>query len=254
MPAPDVRDPSVSHSPDCSPHKPGLIYVPGLDGTGRLLHRQPALLASYNVRCIGYPQDRATTYAELAALAAKELEQVGPGVVLAESFGGAVALTLALSRPELVQRLILVNTFAYFPSRWRIQLCAWLGRFFPNKPSHPATRGVRGPFFFNHDISASERAAFWEKTTGVPMSAMGHRLRLIAGVDLRSSLPSIQIPTLVLVAPNDRVVSPQAGRDLARRIPSARLIERNVGHTALIHPTVNIAELLADPKLWPATH
>jgi len=231
--------------------KPSLLYVPGLDGTGRLLHRQPSLHANFNVRCLSYPQDRVTTYAELAALAASELEQIGPGVVLAESFGGAVALTLALSRPELIQRLILVNTFAYFPSRWKIRLCAWLGRFLPHRPSHPATRGVRGPFFFNHDISAAERAAFWEKTTGVPMSAMGHRLQLIAGVDLRSSLPSIPIPTLVLIAPNDRVVSPQAGRELARLLPSARLIERNVSHTALIHPSVDIAQFLADPDLWP---
>lgn len=231
----------------------GLIYVPGLDGTGKLLHRQPGLHSAYNVRCISYPQHQPATYAELAALAARELEQVGPGVVLAESFGGAVALTLALSRPELVQRLVLVNTFAYFPSRWKIRLASWAGRLFPARPSHPATRGIRGPFFFNHDIPPAERAAFWEQTNGVPMSAMGHRLRLIADVDLRPFLPSIRIPTLVLASPNDRVVSPQAGRELARLIPAARLIELNVGHTALIHPTVDIAKLLADPSYWPLT-
>ena len=38
-------------------------------------------------------------------------------VILAESFGGAVALTLALARPDLVGRLVLVNTFAHFPAR-----------------------------------------------------------------------------------------------------------------------------------------
>ena len=246
MPSPDASEP-----PEISAPKPGLIYVPGLDGTGRLLHRQPALHAQYNVRCISYPQEQAATYAELAELAAKELELIGPGVVLAESFGGAVALTLALSRPELVQRMVLVNTFAYFPSRWKIRLAAWAGRLFPKKPSHPATRGIRGPFFFNHDIPRAERAEFWKHTSGVPTSAMGYRLRLIAGVDLRPFLPSIRIPTLVLTAPNDRVVSPKAGRELARLIPSARLLELNVGHTALIHPTVDIARLLADPALWP---
>src|SRR5262245_31662357 len=120
-----------------------LLYVPGLDGTGRLLYQQPGLHEAYRVICESYPQDRETTYEELAASAAGRLEQAAggrPGVVLAESFGGGVGLTLALNRPDLVERLILVNTFAYFPARLLIQLGAYLGRWFPEKPSHPATR------------------------------------------------------------------------------------------------------------------
>src|ERR1700677_2877050 len=95
-----------------------LIFLPGLDGTGRLLHRQPRLLDEFDVQCIAYPQHRPTTYQELAEMGVKALEGSRgrlPGVILAESFGGAVALTLALSRPDLVDRLVLVNTFAHYP-------------------------------------------------------------------------------------------------------------------------------------------
>jgi pimeloyl-ACP methyl ester carboxylesterase len=234
-----------SHSMTTPTGHPPLIYLPGLDGTGRLLHRQPLLHATYDVHCIAYPQDRPTTYADLTDLAVKQLEETGPGVVLAESFGGAVALTLALTRPELVRRLMLVNTFAFFPLRPIIRLAALLGPWLPARPSHPATRGVRGWFFFSPDIPEDERTQWWDRTADVPMRAFGHRFGMIAGLDLRSRLSSIRIPALVLAARDDRLVPPSAGRELARRLPLARLLQPRVGHAALIHPRLDVARLFA---------
>jgi len=231
-----------------------VLYLPGLDGTGRLLHRQVGLHKRYDVLCESYPQERAATYEELAATAAEHLEAAAdrPAVILAESFGGAVGLSLALARPELVERLVLVNTFAYFPARLRIRLAAWLGKGLPDKPSNPATRRLRGPFFFSPDIPARERDAWWDRTGAVPMSAFGRRLGMIAGLDLRARLPAVAAPTLVLTAPDDRIVPPAAGEDLARRLSRARLLRVPVGHAALIHPRVDVAELLADAGLWQA--
>lgn len=227
-----------------------VVYLPGLDGTGRLLYRQPGLHERHLLRCISYPQDRACTYDDLAQLGIKALEELGRGVVLAESFGGAVGLTVALQRPDLVERLVLVNTFAWFPHRLLIRLGAWLSWLLPAKPSHPATRGLRGRFFFDPSIPQSERDAWWERTADVPMSAFGYRIRLIAGLDLRPRLSEIQIPTLILAAPNDRVVPVRAGRELARLLPRARLLELPVGHAAMIHPQVDVARWLEDEEMW----
>jgi pimeloyl-ACP methyl ester carboxylesterase len=234
-------------NPMTPPVRCPLVYLPGLDGTGRLLHRQPGLHDQYEVHGLAYPQTAPHTYAELAAGAIRYLEARGPGIVLAESFGGGVALTAALSRPDLIRRLVLVNTFAYFPRRLLIGLAARLGVWLPDRPSHPLTRGVRGLFFFAPDIPAAERAEWWERTADVPMRAFGLRFRLIAGLDLRDRLASIRIPALVIAAPNDRVVPPAAGRELARLLPQARLLEPRVGHAALIHPRIDVARLLADP-------
>jgi pimeloyl-ACP methyl ester carboxylesterase len=233
--------------------KPTLIYIPGLDGTGRLLHRQPALYEDYHVLCEAFPQDRPATYEELAAAAAVHMEEASPDrpvVVLAESFGGAVALTLALTRPELIERLVLVNTFAYFPKRGVIGLAATLGRYFPDRPSPPWSRPLRAPFFFSPDIPLFEQTAWWERTGGVSARAYGWRLAMIRRVDLRPRLKEIALPTLVLVAPDDRVVPCRAGRELARLLPHSHLVERRVGHAALIHPRVDIHQLLADPSNW----
>jgi len=232
-----------------------VLYLPGLDGTGRLLHRQDELFAEHDVLCESYPQDRPQTYEELADTAAAHLrEKTGnrPAVLLAESFGGAVGMTFALRHAELVERIIFVNTFARFPARVRIRLAAFFGRCLPNKPSHPATRPLRSLFFFSKEIPKPERDEWWTRTEDVPMKAFGYRLRLIAALDLRERLAEITMPTVVIAAPDDRVVPPKAGRELAERLPHARLIEPRVGHAAMVHPSVNIAALLADRDYWGA--
>ena len=50
-------------------------------------------------------------------------------------------------------------------------------------------------------------------------------LRMNADIDLRAVLPSINVPTLVLQAKDDLTNSLEAGRDLASRIPNAKLVE-----------------------------
>ncbi len=232
-----------------------LLYVPGLDGTGRLLHRQPGLSERYDVVCQQYPQDEPQTYDSLAAASAATLEARQTSdhpraVVLAESFGGAVALTLALRRPDLIERLVLVNTFAYFPRRWLIQIGACFGPLLPPRPSSPLTRPFRGFFFFPPGTSAAEQTVWWDQTADVPMRAFGYRMRIIARLDLRPQLHKIMVPALVIVAPNDRVVPPSSGRELARLLPNAKLLQMPVGHGALIHPKIDIAHFLADARRW----
>jgi len=224
--------------------KPALIYAPGIDGTGRLLFRQQALHDAYDVRCVAYPQDRTHTYADLAGMFARELECAGGATLLAESFGGAVALMVALARPRLVQRLVLVNTFAYYPRRAYIELPALAGPYLPAVPSHPVSRPIRRALFFGSGVPAADRRRWWDVTACVPVSAFGRRFTLIADLDLRPRLSELPMPTLVVAAPDDHVVPPVAGRLLARRIPGAKLVEPRAGHAAMVHPAVDIAKLI----------
>jgi len=233
-------------------NKPVVLYLPGLDGTGRLLYRQGPLHDGYRVICEAYPQDRFATYEEMARSAAGALEAAGgrPATVLAESFGGAVALTLALRRPDLVERLLLVNTFAHFPHRLRIHLFALLSELLPARPSPPRSRAFRARFFFSPRVSQEVRDGWWGRTSDVPMRGFTLRLRLVRRVDLRPQLSRVYCPALVLVAADDRVVPPRAGRELARLLPNAHLLEMRVGHAALVHPRIDVSRLLAEPRYW----
>jgi len=67
----------------------------------------------------------------------------------------------------------------------------------------------------------------------------------VANADLRARLTELAMPTLVLAAPDDHVVPPVAGRLLARQIKGATLVEPRTSHAALVHPAVDVAELLA---------
>jgi len=50
-------------------------------------------------------------------------------------------------------------------------------------------------------------------------------LRMGVDIDLRAVLPSVNVPTLVLQAKGDLTNSLESGRDLAHRIPKAKLVE-----------------------------
>jgi len=227
-----------------------VVYLPGIDGTGRLLHRQARLNAEFAVRCVSYPQDNKHTYADLVTLGTRALEESGPSVVLAESFGGGIALTIALERPELVQRLVLVNTFARYPRRLFIDALALVGRWLPNRPTHRATRRIRGYFFFGPRVPRAEQDAWWDLTADVPMRVYGHRFRLLRELDLLPRLSDVKVPAVVFVSPDDWVVPAPAGRLLAKRLPRAKLVETPAGHAAMIDPRVDVAAWLKDERFW----
>jgi pimeloyl-ACP methyl ester carboxylesterase len=235
------------------PLPPGcpVVYLPGIDGTGRLLYRQTGLFARYAVRCVSYPQDDRHSYRDLVASGIQHLEATGPAVLLVESFGGAVALWIALERPDLVRRLVLINTFAYYPLRTYIEVLRQIGPWLPNVPAHPVTRRLRGLLFFGPGVPQSEQDEWWDRTADVPLRVYGHRIRLLAGIDLRPRLSEIQIPTLVFAAPHDWIVPARAGRLLAKRLPRAKLLTIPTAHAALIHPRVDVANWLETAAFWP---
>jgi pimeloyl-ACP methyl ester carboxylesterase len=230
-----------------------VVYLPGIDGTGRLIHRQVELQEKYALHCVSYPQDIYHTYADLVTQGLRELYRTGPAVLLAESFGGAVALLLALERPDLVRRLVLVNTFAYYPRRLVIDFLALIGRWLPDRPAPVSTRRLRGYCFFSSCTPKREHDLWWKLTSDVPMQAYGRRFQLISQLDLRPRLHELAIPTLVFVSPDDWIVPPPAGRMLARRLPQAQLIELRASHAAMIDPRVNVAAWLQNPSLWATT-
>lgn len=57
-----------------------------------------------------------------------------------------------------------------------------------------------------------------------PVATAPAQMAAIARHDTRSRLPELRMPTLVIHGEEDSLVPPEQGRELARRIPSARLV------------------------------
>src|SRR5262244_3121977 len=91
---------------------PGLVLVPGMDGTGQLFYRQVPLLArSYRTATYAL-RDEASSMDALVDDLGCIVDVVAPGtrqaIIVGESFGGALAMSFALSRPEQVRALVIL--------------------------------------------------------------------------------------------------------------------------------------------------
>ncbi|KAF6260587.1 hypothetical protein COO60DRAFT_1625641 [Scenedesmus sp. NREL 46B-D3] len=101
--------------------RPLLVFLPGTDGTGQAIMPQlPGLLgAGYDVRTLYIPPDDRSGWEQLQAQTLYLISTAlgsrpsGPDnvqvTIVAESFGGCLALRLAAAAPQLVKALVLVN-------------------------------------------------------------------------------------------------------------------------------------------------
>lgn len=231
---------SVLHAAD-GERGPTVVYLPGIDGTGELLLGTAERLTKFfrvvRLRYEGRGPADARLYERLASTAVDVLDDLGvdTAIVLAESFGGGVALQLALDHPERVSALALVNTFAWYPARLRARLSDLVFPFTPTWVLRAGRRFAPAPIFFwpRHDSDAEAR--FERVTPGFEDAGYADRLSALRQLDLRERLKKIDCPVALFAATHDRVVpSSETMRTLEEGLPNATLetIDR-AGHLVL---------------------
>lgn len=105
-----------------------LVLLPGMDGTGELFAPFIAALGGeFDVRVVRYPGDHRGGYEELEAIARSAIPEDRPYVLLAESFSGPIAISIAASGPKQLRGLVLCCTFARNPRPALASLKALLG-------------------------------------------------------------------------------------------------------------------------------
>jgi pimeloyl-ACP methyl ester carboxylesterase len=89
--------------------RPLLLYLPGMDGTGKLFYRQAqALQAEFHVRPLSLNHPAAgQSWESLADWVGSQLDE--GAYLCGESFGACLALAVAAQQPERCRGLILVN-------------------------------------------------------------------------------------------------------------------------------------------------
>ncbi|NPA31508.1 MAG: alpha/beta fold hydrolase [Chloroflexi bacterium] len=141
------------------------------------------------------------------------------------SFGGTVALQLALDAPERVRSLTLVNTFAHLRPRTLRQWLYFAARSLVTRlSSHQRQAALVARRVFPKPEHAEFRAFLERTIRQADPQVYRTLLRVLWDFDVRPRLAEIRVPTLVVTAAEDTTVPPQVQAELAQGIPTARQV------------------------------
>jgi len=217
---------------------PPLVYVPGIDGSGELLLGTAARLERrFRLTRVCYAGDATGDYATLAASVARCIASTGAerALVVAESFGVALALQTALDHPARVAGLALVNGFAHYRDRLELALTRSVFALFPRAWIHAArARFVQRGLFAPRRDDEALRALLALPGDWFDVRYRA-RLALIQRLDLRPRLAAIRCPVALYAADKDRVVAavPAAREMQAGMAGSELFVIPDAGHLVL---------------------
>jgi pimeloyl-ACP methyl ester carboxylesterase len=252
-----MKDAEAFHQPSqyrvhgANPDLPLLVYVAGMDGTGELFYKQiPSLSESYRVITFRLRDTSDATYEDLTDDIAAIIKDTGEAkaTLVGESFGGSVALTFALHYPQMIERLVIVNSFPYYRGRIRIRLAARLAALAPYRMAVPFRLTMASLGLWLDGVTREDRRKVLEALRTVEMKSYARRLRLIAEVNLEDRLAEIHTPTLFVATTKDLLVaSVREARLMASRMPYAvvKIIE-GAGHACLLGNRVRLSRLIQE--------
>jgi 3-oxoadipate enol-lactonase len=230
---------------------PLLIYLPGMEGTGKLFFRQePELAHHFTVICLPLRDSSSCTYDDLIADTSEvyNRENADNATVVGESFGGTVALYFALKEPERVNHLVLANTFSYFRNRVDLALARLLLPLGFWKPGRWVRNFIMRQILTDEHVESEAIRKLLEASFSHGYQASRQRLKLIHDHDVRDRLGQLKMPVTILAGEKDRLLpSVKEARFLASRIANARLIVLpNLGHACFLSDRFSLAKLLTD--------
>jgi len=233
-----------------------IVLVPGLAGGWRLLAPLARTLSKrFSVHLCGLRGDRfpsgggwATDLGDYARDLAEVIPLIGlerPGVV-GVSFGGAVALEMAVSHPHALSALTLVGADAKF----RASIASTIARRVLERFPLPADNPFVNQFFnlLHGGKPDSDALADFvvERCWETDQSVMARRLALLESFDATDRLWRVDVPTLILAGSRDAVVPPTRQRALSQAISGARFETlEGAGHVGFLTPRGDVARHVA---------
>jgi pimeloyl-ACP methyl ester carboxylesterase len=162
--------------------------------------------------------------------------RVARGILVGVDIGGDIALRLAATRPERVEKLVLINTPAFdeLPAKDITQLQRNTARF--------AVRTTRGILGAAPLVEAVLKASVADPEKHMPTKLIARYLAPFVGKDgpnhlltLANSISAedledielrdIHVPTLLLWGEDDVFVDPKIGEKLSNALPDGRLVK-----------------------------
>jgi pimeloyl-ACP methyl ester carboxylesterase len=207
-----------------------LVLLPGMDGTGELFARFTFELGRrINVRVVRYPATEPLEYPALEEIARAAFPADEDFVMLAESFSGPIAVSLAAAHPRHLKGLVMCATFVRNPR----PITAPLRMMLNHLPLNAIPTHLSAPVLLGHFATDALMEALRHALAPVSTAVLRARLRAVLAVDVSAQLAQVKIPVLYLRALHDRVVPPAASAHVAQLCPHASFVEIDAPHFVL---------------------
>lgn len=203
-----------------------LVLVHGLAGSLRWWSRLLGPLAAHRrVFAVDLPRPtRVLPPAHLSLWLARWFDAVGleQADVVGHSLGGTVAARLALSRPDVARRLVLVAPAGIPCGRGLLQ----------------RVLGVAGALYdLRDDLALIAGDALRARPLG-----LARAVAFVSRCDLRDELGAVRTPTLLVWGARDRVVPNGVAEEWHRLIPRSRIVSVPGGHVPILEAPREVAE------------
>lgn len=228
-----------------------LVVVPGMAGGWRLaapllraLSRRHQVI-SYDLR--GDRTDGAgplgatrTPYVEIgqhAADLAALIDQLGlerPSV-MGVSFGGAIALEMAVEHPRSLDTLIVQGMESKFRASTASAIVRHVLERYALPPDSPFINQFLNLLYAKKPEAGPAHDLIVERIWQTPQTVMAHRLAQLEQFDVTDRLWRLDVPTLVLAGAKDAIISASRQKRLAQEISGARYEAIDgAGHIAFV--------------------
>ena len=243
MPLTITENTSIDY--DVQGEGPPLLLINGL-GFGRWgwFKQIPAFTRHFRTITFDVRGERGLSngVADLTGEAVALLDHLGVGRthVLGTSLGGFVAQELALVRPDLVDRLVLVCTSyggrgpeAMSPGALADMM--GVGTFSAEAAARKALEAATGEAYRAEKPEEVEQIVRWRLADSPSVVSYYEQAKAGARFDLPGDVGHITSPTLVIHGAEDRYVPPANARALAEAIPGAKLqMLEDAGHLVFV--------------------
>jgi pimeloyl-ACP methyl ester carboxylesterase len=189
-----------------------IVLLPGVDGTGRLFKRFLAAAPPHlSLTALSLPEET-STYEDLAGSVVRKLPGGELLVLIAESFSGPLAVTIAERRS--ISALVFCNSFVTPPRSRALRWFALPAFFMLPVPPLLMRRYMLGPSADDALVDDVTKVV-----ASVPASVLASRVRLVLDTDKSDAFARCPAPALYLRGTEDRLVPDAAWRRMAALRP-----------------------------------
>ena len=243
------------------PQLPLFVFLPGMDGTGELLSTQVNDLAIFfDLRCLQIPAHDFSNWdilcEQVITLIKTELSGKSQHscYLAGESFGGCLAIKIAMHSSGLINRLVLVNPATCFNQQpllsWGIPITSLIPDWLYQLSTLTLLQFLVAP----GKVQPENRRALLEAMRSVPHQNAAWRLSLLQEFKVSDEqLSAIKNPILLIASEEDRLLpSVVEAERLVKVFPNVQKVALpESGHACLLETDIKLRKIMAVQNFLP---